>query len=231
MDVSKDSTFQTAGSYSNIKVLQNGEIGRWMGVRWMRSNLIPTVTGAAQSSVTTPASPAGTFAADNYRVSLAHYDASTGFLVKLEANTAVAFASLDSLAVTTPNTAHKFKIFIGLAGGGADDAMYQGVETTYGTDLIPANTACSVLAPPTSGASIAGSDIPASGEVVHFSWILGKEAFTVIDLQKLQSFVTPNQASDSDPLVQRRKAGWKLMFKAVINNQNFLERIESLSAF
>jgi hypothetical protein len=60
---------------------------------------------------------------------------------------------------------------------------------------------------------------------------LGKEAFTVIDLQKLQSFVTPNQSSDSDPLVQRRKAGWKLMFKAVINNQNFLERIESLSAF
>ena len=109
--------------------------------------------------------------------------------------------------------------------------MYQGVETTYGTGFIPANTAFSVLAPPTSGTSIAGSSIPATGEIVHSSWVFGKEAFAVVDLQKLQSFLTPNQASDSDPLVQRRKAGWKLMFKAVICNNDFMARIESESAF
>jgi N4-gp56 family major capsid protein len=231
MDVSADSTFQNAGSYSNIKVLQNGEIGKWMGARWMRSNNIPTVTGIAAESYTTPASPAGTFAAANYRIAVAHYDASTGFLVKLSQNSAVAFASLDSLAGTTANTAHKFKVFIGIAAGGADDVMYQGVEATYGTGFIPANTAFSVLAPPTSGDSIAGSSIPASGEVVHCSWLFGKEAYAVVDLQKLQSFLTPNQASDSDPLVQRRKAGWKLMFKAVICNNNFMTRIETVSAY
>jgi len=233
-DLNADTTFVQAASYSNIKVLQNGEIGQWLGVRFMRSNLIPTLDGAAQSSITSPASPAGTFAAANYRVSLAHYEESTGFLVKLEINTAVAFASLDSLAVTTPNTAHKFKIFIGLAAGAAADVMYQGVESTYGTGYIPKNTASVVLAPPTSGDSIAGSDIPVAASVtrgVHFSWIMGKEAFAVIDLAKLQSFVTPNAASDSDPLVQRRKAGWKLMFKSVICNQNFLKRIETGSAY
>lgn len=232
MDISKDSSFQNAGSYSNIKVLWNGEAGRWMGARWMRSNLIPSVTGLAQSAFTSPVSPAGTFTTANYRCALAKYEAATGFLVGIEQNTAVAFTNLDSLAVTTPaGAAYKYKVFVGLAGGAATDVMYQGVDAVLGTGYIPAGTAVSVIAPPVAGESISGADIPGLAKVVHFAWIFGKEAYTVIDLQKLQTFVTPNQASDSDPLVQRRKAGWKLMFKSVINNQNFICRLEALSAF
>lgn len=232
MDLSKDTSFQNAASYSNIKVLQNGEIGMWMGVRWMRSNFIPVLAGIAAGTYTTPASPAGTFTAADYRVTTAYYDARTGFLVGLTQNAAVTFAALDSLAGTTPNDSnYKFKIFVGAAAGGATATLWQGVETTYGTDFIPHNTAFSVLAPPSSGTSIAGSNIPAAAKNVHFSWIFGKEGYTVIDLQKLQTYVTPNVASDSDPLVQRRKAGWKLMFKAVINNENFIDRMETLSAF
>jgi N4-gp56 family major capsid protein len=230
MDISKDSTFTNAASYSNIKVLQNGEIGKWMGVRWMRSNLIPSLTGLAAGSYTTPSSPAGTFAAASYRISTAYYNASTGFLEKITQNDAVAFSALDSLAGTTPaDSNYVYKIFISAAAGAAGDIMYVGSETTYGTDFIPASTAFSILAPPSSGDSFA--DVPAASKVVHFSWVFGKESFTVVDLQKLATYVTPNAASDSDPLAQRRKAGWKLMFKAVINNEEFLERIESLSAF
>lgn len=229
MDISKDSTFQTAASYSNIKVLQNGEIGQWMGVRWMRSNLIPVLIGQAAGTYTTPAG--GSFAADNYRVTTAYYDINTKFLVGLSQNSAVAFAASDKLTGTTPAGNYLFKIFVGLAAGAAVDVMYQGVETTAGTDYIAASTAFEVLAPPVSGASIVGTDIPANMKKVHFSWIMGKEFYTVIDLQKLQTYVTPAQASDSDPLVQRRKAGWKFMFKAVICNQSFGTRLESLSAF
>jgi hypothetical protein len=47
----------------------------------------------------------------------------------------------------------------------------------------------------------------------------------------LQSTLTAPVATDSDPLIQRRKAGWKVMFKAVINNQNFFARCESESAY
>jgi N4-gp56 family major capsid protein len=231
MDLSADSTFQTAASYSNIKVLLNGEIGKWMGVRWMRSNLIPSLTGVAAETYTTPASPAGTFTAANYRVTTAYYNADTGFLEKLSDNAAIAFSASDSLGGTTPSGNYVFKIFVGAAAGGATATMYVGSETTYGTGFIPASTAFSILAPPASGTSIAGTDIPTSTKVVHFSWVIGKEAYTVVDLQKLQTYVTPKAASDSDPLAQRRKAGWKLMFKAVINNENFLERGESLSAY
>ncbi len=232
MDISKDTTFVNAASYSNIKVLQNGEIGKWMGVRWMESNTIPVLGGLAAGTYTTPASPAGTFAAADYRVTTVYYDALTGFPVFATQNAAVTFASLDSLAGTTPASAsYKYKIFVGLASGGADDIMYQGVATTYGTDFLANSTAFSVLAPPLSGASIAGSDVPGTSKNVHFSWVFGKESFTVVNLQALDTYVTPNAATDSDPLAQRRKAGWKCMFKAVICNQDFLERIETLSAF
>ncbi len=47
----------------------------------------------------------------------------------------------------------------------------------------------------------------------------------------LQTFLTPGQASDSDPLLQRRKASWKVMFKAVICNDAYIARIESASKF
>ena len=233
MDLSADTTFQLAASYSNIKVLQNGEIGSWMGVRWMRSNMIPVISGVAQSSFSSNASPVGTFTTATYRACLAYYDALTGFLVKLEANTGVSMTNTHSLLVTTPaSTAYKYKIFVGAAAGGATAIMYQGVETTAGTDFIGSSVACSVKAPPSSGLSIAGSDIPAATPVnVHSSWIFGKEAFVTVELEKLQSFMVGGVASDSDPLAQRRKAGWKILFKAAIMNQNFLVRIETGSAF
>jgi len=231
MDLSADTTFQLAASYSNIKVLQNGEVGRWMGARWMRSNLIPVVVGYAQSTFSSNAT-VGTFTGANYRATVARYDINTGFLVGLELNTAVAMTNTQSLRVTVPSSAlFTYKVFVGLAAGAQDDIMYQGSDATLGLAALPASTVVTISTPPVAGTSISGSDIPVATKKVHFSWVIGKEAFTVIDLQKLQTFITPNQASDSDPLVQRRKAGWKLMFKSVINNQNFIARLESYSAF
>lgn len=231
MDISADATFVLASQYSVIKNLLNGEVGQWMGVRWMRSNTIPVLIGQAAGTYASSASPVGTFTTANYRVTTAYYDLNTGFLVGLSQNSNVAMTSTQSLTGTTPSGSYVFKIFVSAAAAAATAIMYQGVETTYATDFIPASTAFSIVAPPASGDSIAGTDIPGSGKNVHFSWVIGKEAFAVVDLQKLQSYVTPNAASDSDPLAQRRKAGWKLMFKSVICNQNFVTRVETLSAF
>lgn len=229
---SDNSAFINASAYSNIKALFNGEIGQWRGVRWLVSNLIPTLEGVAAESYTSPTSPAGTFAGANYRITTAYYNAETGFLEKLSQNTAVAISALDSLAATMPSdTDYVYKIFIGLAAGAAADVMYQGVESTYGTDFIPAAASAVVLAPPTSGASIAGSDIPGSAKKVHFGWVLGKQAYASVDLMNLKAYVSKPMATTVDPLVQKRTVGYKLMFKPVIQNENFLERIEVLSEF
>lgn len=229
---SSNSAFMYASAYSAVKQLYNGELGMWRGVRWMTSNFIPTVTGVAAATYTTPASPAGTFTAANYRVTTAYYDANTGFLVQLSQNDNVAFASLDSLGGTTPNDAnYNYKIFVSLAGAAATAIMYQGIETTAGSGLIAPNTAFSIVAPPTSGVSLAGSDIPAAAAIVHSGWVFGKQAYCTVDLQNLQTFVSAPNATISDPLVQQRTVGWKVMFKPVIQNNAFMERINVLSAF
>jgi len=78
--------------------------------------------------------------------------------------------------------------------------------------------------------AIAPPDTSTAGNV-HTTYVFGKESFGVVDLSGMKTYMTPPTASDSDPLVQRRKIGWKQMFKAVIKNTDFFRRLESLSAF
>jgi len=231
-DVSQadNSAFVNASAYGNIKALFNGEIGQWRGVRWMVSNLIPTLEGLAAATFASPAG--GTFAGANYRLVLAAYDVETGFLKSLTQNTAVAVTASDKLTITTPNVSSEiYKIFIGIAAGAAADIMYVGLETTVGSAHIGPNVAAEILAPPTSGSSIAGSDIPATAKKVHFGWVLGKQAYASVDLMNLKAYVSKPMATTVDPLVQQRTVGYKLMFKPVIQNENFMERIEVLSEF
>lgn len=228
---STNSTFVTASAYNNVKQLYNGEIGMWRGVRWMTSNLIPSLTGLAAGSYTATGSD-GSFAGANYRITTAYYDINTGFLVQLTQNSVVAVSSTNHIAYTAPsNTAYTYRVFIGLAAGGATAAMFQASESTVGLGAIAAGASAVFLAPPVSGTAIAGSGIPGTGLIVHIGWILGKQAFCVVDLMNLQTFVSAPNATVSDPLVQQRTVGYKLMFKAVIQNNNFMERIEVLSAF
>lgn len=229
---STNSAFLYASAYSNVKALFNGEIGMWRGVRWMTSNLLEPITGFAAVTATSASSPVGTFTTANYRVEVSYYDAVTGFIVGHSQNANVAMTSTNSLALTTPNNnAYNYKIFVSAAAAAATAIMFQGVETTFGTALIPFNTACSVLAPPTTGASISGSNIPQTGVVVHQGWVFGKQAYCTVDLMNLQTFVSAPQATISDPLVQQRTVGYKLMFKAVIQNDAFMQRIEVMSQF
>lgn len=226
MDLSADSTFQTAASYSNIKVLQNGEIGRWMGVRWMRSNFIPALSGITSANASaTAASATGTIPAASVWFSVDMVDSNTGFTTKSVVPASVYAAAASnasgSLTVTVPSTTgYYYNVY---AGSGAS-ALY-----LVNSSLLSPAASQAVTAIPSAGTLQPG--VPASTKVVHFSWVFGKESFAVIDLMKLQTFITPAQASDSDPLVQRRKAGWKFMFKSVICNQDFLKRTETLSAY
>lgn len=227
---SSNTSFVNASAYGNAKQLYNGEIGTWRGVRWMSSNLIPKLVGLPAATYTTPASPAGTFAAANYNVTTEYISNATGLVEKYTADSAVAFAALDSLAGTTPvDTNYTYKIYISIAGAASGTVMYQGSATTYLFDAIPANTAFSILAPPVSGTT--AQAIPANGKTVHFGWVFGKQAFAAVDLMNLKAFVSDGKAIVGDPLAQKRTVGYKLMFKPVIQNQNFLERMECLSAF
>lgn len=70
----------------------------------------------------------------------------------------------------------------------------------------------------------------ASTTTVHTSYIVGRNAYAMTTLQNLETFVEA-PGGVSDPLNQRRTIGWKVAFKSVILNQNFMIRIETGSAF
>jgi N4-gp56 family major capsid protein len=70
----------------------------------------------------------------------------------------------------------------------------------------------------------------ASTATVRTSYVFGKDAFAVTDLQSLQMY-KEGPGGVSDPLHQKMTLGWKVGFKSVILNQNFMVRLESASAY
>jgi N4-gp56 family major capsid protein len=70
----------------------------------------------------------------------------------------------------------------------------------------------------------------ASTTTVHTSYLVGRNAYAVTNLQSLDTYVE-GPGGVSDPLHQKRTVGWKTGFKAVILNNSFMVRIESGSAY
>jgi N4-gp56 family major capsid protein len=70
----------------------------------------------------------------------------------------------------------------------------------------------------------------ASTTTVHTSYLVGRNAYAMSTLQNLETYVEA-PGGNADPLHQRRTIGWKVAFKSVILNNNFIVRIETGSAF
>lgn len=221
-DIIADSTFVAAAQYSQIKVLLNQEIGLWKGVRWIRSNTLPSLGLLASPSVATDGAAGGSLAnATPYDVKVAVVDGNTGHETHLSAKIDVTTGAGDeAVAVTMPAlpagvpSSSYFRVYIGADGG----TMYKVADNCAASAVTIVKTL------PTSG-DVAQAAAP-SGVRVHHAFVLGKESIAAIELNKIKAYLTPATPSDSDPLVQRRKVGWKCDFKAVITNESFLARIE-----
>lgn len=221
MDLLEDSTFVDAASRSNIVALHNGEAGIWMGIRWIVSNLLPTISRLADVTTASSATAGSLAASTNHFIRVVKVDDSLGFDVAVtREQTQATAASQTSINVTMPSDANAtYKVYIGTVSG----SLFLSSSGNAPSAVVNVGTV------PTSGEQPINE--PNTGRVIHVSWIMGMESFAVPELQSLQTFITPATPSDSDPLVQRRKVGWKVNFKPVILNQAFMERIESESAF
>jgi N4-gp56 family major capsid protein len=220
MDLTDDDTFVNAASYSNIVALQNAEAGKWMSVRWITSNLLPSISRL--SDVVTAGANLGSLANGTpYYFQVTAVDDALGFEVaSTQVQTQATGGGDESVNVTMPATSgYTYNVYAGSSST---------VLKLFSSENDPADVV-NVDAIPTSGD--APPAYPATGVEVHSSWILGKEAFAVPELMSLQTYLTKRESTDSDPLAQRRKAGWKVMFKAVICNEDFLARIESASQY
>ena len=225
-DLTNSSVFIAAAQYSSIKTLMNDEVGEWKGVRWVRSNVLPSIGLVTGGSAATSATGGSLAVATTYDFKLAVVNYNTGYedfiSAKFSGTTGGAATSMD---VTVPALPAGFVAgsYFRLYAGASNGTLFKLA------DNIAASSVYNVKTIPTSG--IVAQANPPSGVRVHFAFVIGKGAVACVELNKMHAYLTPAVPSDSDPLVQRRKVGWKCDFKAVITNQDFLARLEHATTY
>lgn len=234
-----DAVFQAASNFANVRALQQGEIGIWMGVRWMRGNFLPAFKGVATTdTAAVTASKAQVTAVDgggtivsatNFKFATVARDINSNYerlISQDSANIAsAATANNESFTVALPtSTNYTYDIYMTIAGGAGSlfkVASRQAASSTYTITAVPAGTeAVKPVA-------------PANTVATYVCFVTGKDAYGRVELNgmSLQSFITPAGPSYSNPLAQGRKVGAKVMFKAMILDNTYFTRIEVGSAF
>ena len=245
-DIAKDPTFVSSHTYAETDALFNAEIGRWRGVRWKRSNMIPIVTQTTTANVTQAAADAGApqtgetnfTAGATVNVQAVGMDPSSGFITSVSTLRPVTNAGSFSVAVTIAAGAPTgpYGIYVSGEGAAAVPTFQLTVNHVSGTadtrTFIKAGTpnGANRYVASTSGAPAPPAP-PATGNL-HTSYVFGRSAFGVPRIgARLEATLTPATATDSDPLKQRRRAGTKTFFKTVILNKDFYRVLASMSAF
>jgi N4-gp56 family major capsid protein len=247
-DLNADTVFQAAAQNagsSQIETLRSFNIGKWLGVMWSRSNLVPIIAQLPANHVTIAASTGAITGATLFsagspvRVKATRLDPSTGFEVAIGNETLISNAAAFHAVVTIDDPtaiAGVYFVYSTMEGGATGTATFQvkvthagGADTTIVLVKAGAPTPANAFVVQATG-KVAPPDCPASINI-HTSYIFGRGSLGATTLSNLQTFMTPKGAVDSDPLAQRRKAGWKQPFKSLILNPNFFRRIESASAF
>ena len=231
-DFRQQATVITAWSYSDLNRLYNYEVGEWGGIRFCKSNLVPSFTGVAQ--LTGTAGTAGSLATNSYFITVTASDTQNQYESRI-------YQVSGAIAVTGPNgsvsvvlpalVGFTFNVYIGLTSSPANLAT-----TVSGPTSGPLTGQATQLAPNTTvvltgiGVAQVPPAAPTTGITVYPTFVLGRGAYgqVVLDNAKF-SYLTG--ADKSDPLNQLRIIGWKAFYGTLIENQQFFARIESASAF
>lgn len=241
-DLNKDATFVSGATDAQIERLNDFVTSAWMGVQWMRSNLIPIVSllgGSARCTVDTGTNPAGLTEFDansTVYAKVTRLDPLTRYETQIEAQATLTSASAFCVAVSiaSGDPTGVYFAYCTLQDGATGTATRQvrinhttGTATTIYLGKAGAPTGGNAFVVTASGAVAPPS--PASGVNVHISYILGNGALGVLELGGMET--TNQSGGDSDPLEQRMHFGWKQPLKGVLLNPDFVRRIESASAY
>lgn len=232
-DLSENQTIVTAWSYSDLNRLYNYEIGEWRGIRFCQSNLVPSFIGVA--SVAGAAVGGGQLAAGTYSIQVTGQDAQNQYESRIyQITTGIVVGANGAIQVTMPSTAgFTYNVYISAAG--ATTPINLGVSVS-GPTTGPLQGQATQLAPSAVvtvtniGVSQVPPAAPATGTTVYPTFVFGRGAYAqvVLDNVKMTYLKEPDK---SDPLNQLRVIGWKNFYGTLIQNQVFMMRIESTSAF
>jgi N4-gp56 family major capsid protein len=226
-DMMNDSTWVQTKMQQDQGPLERGEFLRWMGASFVRSNQIPSyVLNTSANGTSTAASASGDTAlgdATYYTAYVAVDKYGQEYATSAEQSDAT---SSQILTMATPallsSTDKGYNLYAGTATGVMRLQKRQAsASTTYRLSLD--GTGTNGVAYSTSGVLI--EPIPTASVTVHPVFYIGKGWYACTENGSVVTTMTqPTNAgrtTDSDPLGQRRKVGWKGWFKDCILNEEF----------
>lgn len=231
-DFRSNATVVNAWTYSDLNRLYNYEAGEWSGIRFCKTNMIPSFTGVAQVNGT--AGTAGNLATNaTYYIIVTASDTQNQYESRIyQVSSSISVTGPNgSISVTLPNiVGFTFNVYVGTtsspttlglsASGPTSGPMAgQAVQLTANTTVVITGIG-SAQTPPAA---------PATGLTVYPTFILGRGAYGQVVLDNAK-FSYLKDADKSDPLNQLRVIGWKLMYGTLLENQSFFARIEAVSA-
>ena len=231
-DMRQNSTVQTAWSYSDLNRLYNAELGEWGGIRFCSSNMVPTFVGVAAIEGT--AGSAGALATGSYFIQVTASDTQNQYESRV-------YQVSSSISVTGPNgsvdvilpalAGFTFNVYLstdntpsnlGLSADGPTSGPMQGQATQLAPGQTVTLTNVGVAQTPPAA--------PATGLTIYPTFIFGQGAYGQVQLDALKINLLTT-ADKSDPLNQLRVIGWKCYYGTLLQNNQFMMRIESTSAF
>ena len=232
-DFSENSTVVTAWSYSDINRLYNAEVGEWRGMRFCRSNMVPSFVGVAL--ITGTAGTSGSLATSaTYNIIVTASDTQNQYesrIYQVSGNISVTGPN-GSISVVLPAlTGFTYSIYVGTSStptnlGLTTAGPTQGPLAGQATQLAPGQTVT------ITGLGVAQTPpaAPATGVTVYPTFVIGRGAYGQVMLDQVKT-TWLDKADKSDPLNQSRRVGWKVFYGTLILNTSFMARIESSSAF
>ena len=233
-DLSQNSTFVLAASYSDVNKLYNYEVGQWHSIRFCSSNMVPSWTGVSNGAITFTPGNSGSLAAGTYYVIVTASDTQNQYESRIYAVSAgvTTTGANGSISVTLPSLAgYTFNCYIGTttsptnlalssSGPSVGPLTGQATQLANGTTVVLTGTGLSQT-PPAA---------PAAGITVYPTYIFGRGAYGQVVLDDIK-ITWLDKADKSDPVNQLRVVGWKNYYGTLIKNNSFALRLESTSAF
>jgi N4-gp56 family major capsid protein len=233
-DLRENPQINQAWTFSDLNRLYNYELGEWGGVRFTRSNLVPTFTGV--TAITgTPVGSGGTFGAGTYVIQVTAQDTQNQYESRIYGvSSGFVLVGNGSATVVLPALAgFTFTVYVSVAGSttpvnlalstaGPTTGPFAGQATQMAGGQTITITGIGVPQVPPAA--------PANGITVYPTFIFGRGAYGQVKLDDVR-FVYLKDPDKSDPLNQLRIVGWKCFYGMLLENVQFMMRIESTSQF
>ena len=231
-DFRQNATVIQAWTYSDLNRLYNFEAGEWSGIRFCKTNMVPSFTGVAQINGT--AGTSGALATGTYYIIVTASDTQNQYESRIyQVSTSISVTGpTGSISVTLPAlVGFTFNVYVGTTSSPANLGLtasgpVSGPYVGQATQLNPGQT---VVITGTGVAQVPPA-APATGLTVYPTFVIGRGAYGQVVLDNAK-FTYLKDADKSDPLNQLRIIGWKAFYGTLLMNQNFFARVESVSAF